>query len=970
MRRALLFLFSLAMIALPAIGLLATPVAANEAACDAALDPVLTFDGTNCVLSVALVKSGSFTLPAGHGLRITGTGSIDASAGGIALTIPGDLVMEGGAQIKAPGKPVTIVVGGGFTMANAAAITTSTSASGVAGGAITIAVGDCEASPPTGDVNLAPGSSITANSAKSPGGAIVVNGCHAIEADGLIESFGGTSGTGATQAPGGGPVTLDAGCDLTVSDAGIVRSKGIDPGADLVHLEGGCTVLINGLVESVGVAHGAPNSPHSKCDNTYHPDKPAAATTCVEIWAGDHLVIDSTPPHNGEVSADHVGQCGGLGWIDVFARGDIRIIGESQGAFAIHSNNNCANTTMGGTITVKSVEDLVAASGRAIAADAAVAGGSGGRIAVEAALSVSLDTATLTALGDFVETGGYGSGGRIGSGAVPGIRAFQGAVTWKSGVGDVRPTGTDNVGTVLAAAARGEIVIQDCAPGSSDVSGSQFPNQGAPATAPVILGDTCAGQAPTLASYVNLPPCLCRERQEACPVCDGTELLVTSDVKVDFNPVKSGGAPVCTDNAGPNGLCSFATYDTSGATPDLWTVIFDVGAKKLIIKDNAQVTTGTVPATGSNRAAPGVVIRGTCELVIEGDLDANQKPGGVVVTSSNMPAGNIVILFQGSITIDGIVRNQVLGTNGRPGAIVIASCCGDIVTGAKSRIETLGADPGGNDITITTCCERGYDGAGGDIVINGIVQALYKQVSQGGKTPTINIVAFNGAVTVNGTNDFGLESGVRRTSGVLVRATSTTATGDINIQAFFNVDIIGNRILQAGQVQFGAVAVKSNNTNGQGGDGDIKVVSQTGAVNASDRAIDFEQRFNALNAVTVFAQGDVNLTVTAAIDNGAATNAKPVVNSRGGSAGKGGTNTVQSFAGKVTVGANAQVLANAVGGQPGVNVLTSCGAAVKSGTVNPIDVLGDDAGVCVAGPPALFTSCEESFGIAFDHGGD
>ncbi len=758
-----------------------------------------------------------------------------------------------------------------------------------------------------------------------------------------------------------------------MSDAGIVRSKGIDPGADLVHLEGGCTVLVDGLVESVGAAHGAPNTPHGKCDNTYHPDKPAAATTCVEIWAGDHLTIDSTPPHNGELNADHVGQCGGLGWIDVFARGDIRIIGDTQGAFAIHSNNNCANTTTGGTITVKSIEDLVAASGRAIAADAAVAGGTGGKIDVEAALAVTLDNATMTALGDFVEMGGYGSGGRIGSGQVPGVRSFQGAVSWKSGVGDVRPTGTDNVGTVLAPAKRGEIVIQDCAPGSSDLSGSQFPNQGAPATAPVILGDKCSDPAPSLASYVNLPPCLCRERQEACPICDGTELIVTSDVKVDFNPVKSGGAPVCTDNAGGSGLCSFATYDTSGATPDLWKVIFDVGPKKLIIKDNAQVTTGTVPNTGSNRAAPGIVIQGTCELVIEGDVDGNLKPGGVIVTSVNMPAGNIVIEFQGNITVDGIVRNQVLGTNGRPGAIVIASCCGDIVTGAKSRVETIGADPGGNDITITTCCERGYDGAGGDIVINGLVHAIYKQVSQGGKTPTINIVAFNGAVTINGTNDYGLEdegngNKVRRTSGVLVRALGTPATGDINIQALFEVNIIGGRILQAGQLQYGAVAIKSLNTNGQGGDGDIKVVSQTGAVNASDRAIDFEQRFNALNAVTVFAKADVNLTVTAAIDNGAATNAKPVVNSRGGTGGKGGTNTVQSFAGKVTVGANAQVLANAPGGQAGTNVITSCGVAVKAGTVNPIDALGDDSGVCVAGPPALFTSCEESFGILFEDG--
>ncbi len=201
MRRALLFVCSVVMLSLPAIGVFATPVAADEAACDAAFDPVLTFDGTNCVLSVAVVKSGSFTLPANHGLRITGAGRIDASASGLTLTIPGDLVMEGGAQITAPGKPVTLDVGGNFSMANGSVINTSTGASGVAGGAITISVGDCEASPPTGDVNLAPGSSITADSAKFSGGAIVVNGCHAIEADGRSSRSAGRAGPARRKHP-------------------------------------------------------------------------------------------------------------------------------------------------------------------------------------------------------------------------------------------------------------------------------------------------------------------------------------------------------------------------------------------------------------------------------------------------------------------------------------------------------------------------------------------------------------------------------------------------------------------------------------------------------------------------------------------------------------------------------------------------------------------------------------------------
>ena len=57
------------------------------------------------------------------------------------------------------------------------------------------------------------------------------------------------------QPPGGGTITIVAGCALTVSDTGLVSSRGRDPGADLVHLEG-CAVKIFGVVESTVTAGG------------------------------------------------------------------------------------------------------------------------------------------------------------------------------------------------------------------------------------------------------------------------------------------------------------------------------------------------------------------------------------------------------------------------------------------------------------------------------------------------------------------------------------------------------------------------------------------------------------------------------------------------------------------------------------------------------------------------------------------
>ncbi len=58
--------------------------------------------------------------------------------------------------------------------------------------------------------------------------------------DGTVESVGAASGSGTanstanppvggTQLPGGGPITVKASCDLTVSDTGLISSRGQDP---------------------------------------------------------------------------------------------------------------------------------------------------------------------------------------------------------------------------------------------------------------------------------------------------------------------------------------------------------------------------------------------------------------------------------------------------------------------------------------------------------------------------------------------------------------------------------------------------------------------------------------------------------------------------------------------------------------------------------------------------------------------
>jgi hypothetical protein len=379
------------------------------------------------------------------------------------------------------------------------------------------------------------------------------------------------------------------------------------------------------------------------------------------------------------------------------------------------------------------------------------------------------------------------------------------------------------------------------------------------------------------------------------------------------------------------------------------------------------VRTVNVPSSSNNQKAPGIVIEG-CELTIEGDTDLNGTPGRVLVQSVNQQAGDILLQFKGNVSIGGTVRDEVTGTNGKPGEITIASCCGDVVTGPTSRIETLGVSTtGGGDINILTCCDRGYAGAGGDISIDGLVLAQHKS----GPAPTINVLAEVGAVTIDGRNVFGLETVAgtqyNRTSGLLVHTFAGTDGGDINVQARDDVTVYGNTLLIANRPNFGAVAIKTNNTNAQGGNGTIDVRSLEGKIVAINRSFDLENRFNHANNTFIFlsAKGDIDLSVTGAMNVGAATNKKFVVSSQGGSGGQGGRNTLHSFDGDVIVGADVQVLANAPGGADGANNIRSCSPP----QIDPLAEILPAATItqaCDDGPEALF-SCED-FGVDFELG--
>lgn len=429
--------------------------------------------------------------------------------------------------------------------------------------------------------------------------------------------------------------------------------------------------------------------------------------------------------------------------------------------------------------------------------------------------------------------------------------------------------------------------------------------------------------------------------EEVCGSCNQGVVVVDQNVTVDLNPA----VPTCS---GDPDLCAFFTPSKPPATsPSNWKAIFNVGANKLLVKNGATITVVPGPPNGgNNKESPGIEIRSTCEVQID-------SGAAVVVQSINRQAGDIFIQADGNVTVNGTVSNSVAGTNGRPGEITIASCCGNILTGPQSLIQTFGSDHGGSDINLLAC-DRG------NITINGLVEASYK----GASAATINIAAFGGAVTIDGTTLQGIEAGTQRriTSGVVVRSRRDPLAGKIFIQALNDVTVIGNSILSKLYPNYGAVAVKPTSTNGSSGDGSIFAESLQGKIVASDRAFDIANRFNGLNDITLLANGNILLSVTASIDNGAVNNTKAVVNSQGGSDGKGGNNGLRSYAGQIQIGVNAQVLANFTGtpGLNGTNTFTTCLGVINNGIVLPAAAVVTS---CDPGPTPVFSGCDQ-FNVA------
>lgn len=485
------FLFSFLCIVLFTFPVLADDVTINGNVTFSSLDgSSLDHDGA---------ANGVFTVDDGD-LTVLGTITcLDEGGGGnsacpMSFSVSGNFTMAPGSAIFAEnrkgggsGGNITFSVGGdvalqstGPSYTNGAVISSGNDGNGAAGN-ITMNVG--------GSATFEPGSAISAASGGGAAGDILVDAVGAIDAGGLIASapsrtllasrYSGDVVSGGSANASGGAITLRSASNdepaVSVGGLGTVVSQGENAGSDQVLLEG-CGVEIRGLVASV--AEGG-------------------TTTAVTVRSGTTILIDASNlvaglpalGNYGVLRADALAGSAASFDVNLFAAAGIQVTGPAAGSFFSVNSNPSSNNATGGSINVISTEASVTASGNAFRAGHTANNDNGGSISIGAAGDVTLDGATLKAIG-----GNNGSGGSIA------VRSYSGGVSWEGGVGDARPTGSS-----IPLAKRGSITLTYCTTVST--TGSLFPTNGAPVGTYPATVNSCSPSAPSLPAGHTLPQC-------------------------------------------------------------------------------------------------------------------------------------------------------------------------------------------------------------------------------------------------------------------------------------------------------------------------------------------------------------------------------------------------------------------------------------------------------------------------------
>src|SRR3989344_4328173 len=494
-------------------------------------DPFMTNNGASTVTIDATgsldMKSGSDILAennflGGNGAKITievdgdftSDGEISSSrttrlgsgtGGDIEITVGGNMELKDDSEIKSNNVngnagDITIDVSGnmilrGGSSALISSDKTSTSGSG-SGGKIEINT--------DGTFEMEPGTKVSSGSEEQAGDIEITAG-DVVEIDGLvaagpgnptinsystrISALGEVLSGAASSNQKGGKITIKStknsassvAC-LIVSTDGIIIAQGLDPGAGKVTLEA-CGIEINGLVGSVG---------KRDSDNVLI----LRSGTFIKV-NGQDLGNSNFAlfPRQGRLRGDVTDDGSSIQRVELFAEDDIEVYGPSSGTPVVSSLGGTATNQKHGTIRMISLDGKITVRGILDAGGNFAGGIKGGEIELLAKNDVDVDTVTMSAEGDFIPT--TADGGDIE------IRSYSGKITWKNGVGDVRPTGTGETDV----GKRGTIDLTACS--TVDVTGSSFPvaPAGTPTT-PTILTSVCSPSAPSLpGGQSTLPQC-------------------------------------------------------------------------------------------------------------------------------------------------------------------------------------------------------------------------------------------------------------------------------------------------------------------------------------------------------------------------------------------------------------------------------------------------------------------------------
>jgi YVTN family beta-propeller protein len=523
----------------------------------AALGGVLE-PGVGCVVSTpvvrhdAAVSDGSFDLDESLIVEREGRITVPAASGGNSLTInvAGDLIVQPGGGIVGDASGAGPATGIGATLRFAVAGSIDLTGDGATGGLISSShtSGSCTGGE-AGTIVLAAGGSFTAstgatlaaNSRLCKAGDITITAGGTVFIDGLVAS--GPSTTLKSNLLSGNKVLKG---DVSIGGTIVVRSAateefGITVGSHGILVSQGTQVSSGIILEACGIRiHGLVASQAPK-------RTPVRSNVLVRSKGG--IVVDgsdlgTTNDRQGRIRADGLGAGvltseSEIPRADVIARGDIVVRGPASGTlFAVTSNPGLGiEQPPGGTIRVVSLEGTVVSNGNVFEAGRNKPGLAGGMVSVSAAETIDFTKATITATGDFNQSGGFGAGGTIG------VRSFNGAVIWRNGIGDVRPSGDDT-----PEADRGSVLLTACTDVDAAGTFPYIPPVGGPVTPTVVLGECSEGSPPLPSDVKPVGKCRCSDASDCVDgnACNGSETCsVETGLCVVGTPLTCDDGNVC-----------------------------------------------------------------------------------------------------------------------------------------------------------------------------------------------------------------------------------------------------------------------------------------------------------------------------------------------------------------------------------------------------------------------------------------